>query len=1252
MSSWETTALRLQGNVTASSTPSSFHKSLPPLPKQKTKVGITTDVQDVGPEEESSKRKGWKPLSLSTPILLAVVVLTILLAVAVETIAQRSASQGGLALSPTLDDMPEYAKFSYLYVPTIIAVLYSMIWSWIDLDVKRMQPWFELSKPDGATAENSLFLDYQYDFVALVPFKAAKRRHWPVFFGGTAMVIVFWALTPLQSALFGTGVILQTEVVPLLNRSQLIPVSRHEATLDPQFLNTGYAIAWLGQQLPAFTTSKYALLPFYSDKSSEIAQLKPNASVESTISAETTKMWTELYCWPSGIQRIGPREKQEFSFLNGQGCNTTIAYGVGNVRKMLYIGFYTSPYSDYWLGGPDCPRTPNSTHQFLAVWTKPLPVDWSPTPMYNISSVWCQPSYYKQRVLATVKAGSHQPIDDAMQELAPKEELTENEFNSTAFEFLLGNGMAQEPIVRDWPFNKVVEQNPKVNYTGFFRPVSNMVGFALAGRNETADDYVHHDLLNEVYQNAHQFLFSAAIPSLLMNSTKMSNNTASIEYFNAGIIVSRTFATTVEALLAIVAIFTAVVLWFCWKAPSNLPVNPSSIRRYIEFFGNSPELLHAFQTLDHADDKALLEEFQLDKFQLFSNSQSGQAHLSMHSGLRDKATDSKTTFQRGYYDPVRPLVLQRWVGVLFVGALVGAMIFLSYLKDQEARLNGLIRPSDNFEVLQILENYIPTIFATLVEPLWVLLNRLLCVLQPFKDLWEGKSKTSNSIDTTYTSIPPQLVFWRAIKCRHFVLMGVCTMALLANLLAVGLGSLFNENIMTASYPEEMTPVFAPRFDNQSVHDLGTDMLELVVTTNQYEDHMYVAMANMTSGTSLPPWISQEYYFQRHILQDSDSNKTGNTFTVRTRGFGANANCTTVPAFKLPIYPGVAREWRGSDMNMSKCATFDDIISHIGPQMRQSMDNRSRGVSAVEYHASVENKFGNTRCGATLPFGWGRNKKAEDVNGTMEATFLICKPVFETAMFNVTIDHVGHVLSYERTSDLENTLDRNSTENHTDIIFHEVNAQFDEYPSWHNDTTSRDWMNHFLMVRRGSRAILDPHQPLPDPDELKSDVNHIYRQTYAILLGLNEQIFQSGENEGSITASRHTRETRIFMEQASFIITMTILAINTLVAIVFYVRAVAFVLPRMPTTLGAIIAYVAPSRFVTSTYREAPGHANRTLSFGRYIGSDGNVHIGIEADPHVVPIDPLSLGSQDVVSRFFRKRRLQSTDKFVRTDNWL
>lgn len=113
---------------------------------------------------------------MTAPILTLLTILTLLIGVAIEVLAQLSRTRGGLALSRTQDEIPQYAMISYLYAPNIIAVLYSLVWSWVDLDVKRMQPWFELSKPEGATAENSMFLDYPYDFIATVPVKAARRR--------------------------------------------------------------------------------------------------------------------------------------------------------------------------------------------------------------------------------------------------------------------------------------------------------------------------------------------------------------------------------------------------------------------------------------------------------------------------------------------------------------------------------------------------------------------------------------------------------------------------------------------------------------------------------------------------------------------------------------------------------------------------------------------------------------------------------------------------------------------------------------------------------------------------------------------------------------------------------------------------------------------------------------------------------------------------------------------------------------------
>ena len=112
------------------------------------------------------------------PLALGLFVATSLaLAVAIEILAQKSARQGGLALSRSSDEFPSVVVFSYVALPTIFAVLFSLVWTWIDLDIRRIQPWLELSRAEGSSADASLLLDYPFDFLALVPFKAWKHRY-------------------------------------------------------------------------------------------------------------------------------------------------------------------------------------------------------------------------------------------------------------------------------------------------------------------------------------------------------------------------------------------------------------------------------------------------------------------------------------------------------------------------------------------------------------------------------------------------------------------------------------------------------------------------------------------------------------------------------------------------------------------------------------------------------------------------------------------------------------------------------------------------------------------------------------------------------------------------------------------------------------------------------------------------------------------------------------------------------------------
>lgn len=109
------------------------------------------------------------------PVLVSFILATCTLIGVIEYLAQKSREYGGLSLSAETGGNT-LAVTSSQYAPTIIAVLYSLIWTWIDLDIRRIQPWLELSRLDGASAESTLLLDYPFEFLAFIPTKAWKRK--------------------------------------------------------------------------------------------------------------------------------------------------------------------------------------------------------------------------------------------------------------------------------------------------------------------------------------------------------------------------------------------------------------------------------------------------------------------------------------------------------------------------------------------------------------------------------------------------------------------------------------------------------------------------------------------------------------------------------------------------------------------------------------------------------------------------------------------------------------------------------------------------------------------------------------------------------------------------------------------------------------------------------------------------------------------------------------------------------------------
>ena len=123
-----------------------------------------------------NREASWRPATLRTPVLVSVVAVSIILIILLEYVSLQSSRYGYITYSGLDGDFAPIQSFSFLYLPTTLAVLYSLLWSWIDLDAKRLEPYFQLAKSCGASAERSLLLHYPVDFLAFVPIKAVKLK--------------------------------------------------------------------------------------------------------------------------------------------------------------------------------------------------------------------------------------------------------------------------------------------------------------------------------------------------------------------------------------------------------------------------------------------------------------------------------------------------------------------------------------------------------------------------------------------------------------------------------------------------------------------------------------------------------------------------------------------------------------------------------------------------------------------------------------------------------------------------------------------------------------------------------------------------------------------------------------------------------------------------------------------------------------------------------------------------------------------
>ena len=149
----------------------------------------------------------YKPVAIRSPFLALFCAITLTVFVLLQLVPasdQSPTACEGCASSPpnSSPSAPPPSNFtvftsftsaSYFlgaYFPTLVGVLYSMLWEVAHMQMMQMEPFFQLATRGGADASSSLLLNYASASLPVVLFKSIKKAHGAVVWSSVVALVI------------------------------------------------------------------------------------------------------------------------------------------------------------------------------------------------------------------------------------------------------------------------------------------------------------------------------------------------------------------------------------------------------------------------------------------------------------------------------------------------------------------------------------------------------------------------------------------------------------------------------------------------------------------------------------------------------------------------------------------------------------------------------------------------------------------------------------------------------------------------------------------------------------------------------------------------------------------------------------------------------------------------------------------------------------------------------------------------------
>lgn len=218
--------------------------------------------------EQAAPTYGWLSNALSWPSLLGFLVLDVTLTITICTLASLSSRWQGFARVPDAHARGENGSplwdlgALWTAIPSFVFQIFSAYWAWIASALAERQPYVELRRPGGVTADKSILLDYRATPTLWRWFRAFRLNHKTVAVTVLTGLALQFIAAPLSARLFATQAVMVESPAPFVFRSEF-----NWSALDDKLdwrpvLGTARAtLVQDGGNIP-WTDDEYAFRPF------------------------------------------------------------------------------------------------------------------------------------------------------------------------------------------------------------------------------------------------------------------------------------------------------------------------------------------------------------------------------------------------------------------------------------------------------------------------------------------------------------------------------------------------------------------------------------------------------------------------------------------------------------------------------------------------------------------------------------------------------------------------------------------------------------------------------------------------------------------------------------------------------------------------------------------------------------------------------------------------------------------------------